>query len=183
MAIEKRSIGLFGMAGILAAALIIAGFVFAGDFLVSGKAVLTIDVMDKPVDLERLELTIDSISIQNENGDWVTLEVDLAQPFDLLALQYDSVTLSETAIPADTYTMIKMSVSSAVAHFADGTELPLTVPSNVLRILPKPELVLEGGSSTTVLVDLQPDDLSSIAISNSTNLRPVIKAIVPQSAD
>jgi hypothetical protein len=50
MSNEKRHIGLFGLTGVLVAALIIAGFVFAGNiFQASGKGVLTIQVMDKPV--------------------------------------------------------------------------------------------------------------------------------------
>ncbi len=49
-----RQIGLFGVAGVLVAALIIAGFVIGGNiFQVSGKGVLTIQIMDEPVELER----------------------------------------------------------------------------------------------------------------------------------
>jgi hypothetical protein len=37
---------------------------------------------------------------------------------------------------------------------------------------------LEGGGRVTVLIDLQPEDLNSMAISRNLNLRPVIKAMV-----
>ncbi len=49
-----RQIGLFGVAGVLVAALIIAGFVIGGNiFQVSGKGFLTIQIIDEPVELER----------------------------------------------------------------------------------------------------------------------------------
>src|SRR3990170_8394752 len=88
MSNEKRRIGLFGATGVLVAALIIASFVFAGNiFQASGKGVLTIQVMDKPVELKHLNITIDSVRIQGENG-WTDLTLKTEpEPFyfDLLA--------------------------------------------------------------------------------------------------
>ena len=54
------------------------------------------------------------------------------------------------------------------------------MPSDVIKVLLKPHLSLEGGGQVTVLIDLQPDDLNAIAISKSLNLRPVVKAVVPE---
>jgi hypothetical protein len=56
----------------------------------------------------------------------------------------------------------------------------LNVTSDVLKVLFKPYLSLEGGGQVTVLIDLQPDDMNAIAISHNLNLRPVVKAIVPK---
>ena len=182
MATEKQPLALFGVAGVLVAMLIIAGFAFAGNILAaSGTGLLTIQIMDKPVELKNLYLTIDSASIQKEDGEWIDLNLLMTEPFDLLALQQVSSTLSETEIPAGSYNMIRIHVSAASAVFAGETEhITLKVPSNVLKIFFEPQLVMDSGDATTVLVDLQPEDLDSIAISNSTNLRPVIRAIVPQ---
>jgi len=176
-----RHIGLFGAAGILVAALIIAGFAIGGTiFQVSGKGVLTIQIMDKPVELKHLNMTIDWVKIQDQDENWHNLTLK-SEPFyfDLLTLQNVSETLSETEIPAGNYTMIWMHVLTANATYTDDTDANLTVPSDVLKVLLKPHLSLEGGGQVTVLIDLQPDDLNSIAISHSLNLRPVIKAIVP----
>jgi hypothetical protein len=178
-----RQIGLFGVAGVLVAALIIAGFVIGGNvFQVSGKGVLTIQIMDKPVELDHLNMTIDWVKIQDENENWLNLTLK-SEPFyfDLLALQDVSETLSETEIPAANYTMIWMHVLTANATYPDGSVANLTVPSDAIKVLLKPHLSLDDGGQVTVLIDLQPEDLNSIAISQSLNLRPVIKAVVPYS--
>lgn len=180
MSNEKRRIGLFGATGVLVAALIIASFVFAGNiFQASGKGVLTIQVMDKPVELKNLNITIDSVRIQGENG-WVDLTLK-TEPFyfDLLELEDVSKTLSETEIPAGNYSMIQMHVLTANATYPDDTTAELNVPSDVIKVLLQPHLNLESGGQVTVLIDLQPEDLNAIAISHSLNLRPVIKAVVP----
>jgi hypothetical protein len=176
-----RQVGLFGVAGILVAALIIAGFVISGTvFQGSSKGVLTIQVMDKPVELDHLNMTIDWAKIQDQDENWYNLTLK-SEPFyfDLLALQNVSETLSETEIPAGNYTKIWMHVLTANATYPDGTVADLRVPSDTIKVLLKPYLSLEGGGQVTVLIDLQPEDLNSIAISRNLNLRPVIKAMVP----
>jgi len=186
-----RQVSLFGVAGILVATLIIAGFVISGTvfqessngggavFQGSSKGVLTIQIMDKPVELENLNMTIDWAKIQDQDGNWYNLTLK-TEPFyfDLLALQNVSETLSETEIPAGNYTKIWMHVLTANATYPDGTVADLRVPSDTIKVLLKPYLSLEGGGQVTVLIDLQPEDLNSIAISRNLNLRPVIKAMV-----
>jgi hypothetical protein len=176
-----RQVGLFGVAGILVAALIIAGFVIGGSvFEVSGKSNLTILITDKPVELDHLNMTIDWVRIQDENGTWYNLTLKTAPfYFDLLSLQNVSETLSETELPAGNYTMIRMHVLTANATYPDGTVADLRVPSDTIKVLLKPHLSLEDGGQMTVLIDLQPEDLNAIAVSHSLNLRPVIKAVVP----
>jgi hypothetical protein len=178
-----RQVGLFGVAGVLVAVLIIAGFVIGNNVLeVSGKGVLTIQVMDKPVELDHLNMTIDWVKIQDEGENWHNLTLK-TEPFyfDLLSLQNVSETLSETELPVGNYTKIWMHVLTANATYPDGTVAELTVPSDVVKVLLKPHLSLEDGGQMTVLIDLQPEALNSIAISRSLNLRPVIKAVVPYS--
>jgi hypothetical protein len=180
MSNAKRYTGLFGVAGVLVAALIISGFVIGSNiFQAQGKGVLTIQVMDKPVELDHLNVTIDWARIQGEDGNWVSLTLK-TQPyyFDLLTLQNVSETLSESEIPAGNYSMIQLHVLTANATYTDGTDTELTVPSDVIKVLLTPHLNLESGGQVTVLIDLQPNDHSSIAVSHSLNLRPVVKAVV-----
>ena len=178
-----RQVGLFGVAGVLVAVLIIAGFVIGNNvFEVSGKGVLTILITDKPVELVHLNMTIDWVKIQDAGENWYNLTLK-TEPFyfDLLSLQNVSETLSETELPAGNYTAIWMHVLTANATYPDGAVAELRVPSDVIKVLLKPHISLEADGQMTVLIDLQPDDLNSIAISRNLNLRPVIKAIVPYS--
>jgi hypothetical protein len=176
----KRKTGMFGAAGVLVAALIISGLVLGNNVIqAEAKATLTIQIMDKPTDLKNLNVTIDWLRIQGEGG-WVNLTLKTVNPFyfDLLKLQDVSETLSETEISAGNYSMIEMHVLAANATYVDDSTADLRVPSNVLKVQLQPHLSLEPEGQVTVLIDLQPDDSNSIAISHSLNLRPVIKAVV-----
>lgn len=180
----KRT-GSYGIAGVLIAVVIIAGFVAANNLLRPVKGTLTIQVMDKPVPLKHLNMTIDWVKIKDENGNWYDLTLtdpneDGTFYFDLLALQNVSETLSITEIPEANYTAIWIHVWSANATYPDGNTTDLYVPSDIVKILLKPSLSLEDGGQVTVLIDLQPEDMETIAISQSLNLRPVVKAIVPE---
>jgi hypothetical protein len=74
--------------------------------------------------------------------------------------------------------MIEMHVLTANATYPDETFADLKVPSAVIKVLLKPHMELDPEGKVTVLIDLQPENLNSIAISHSLNLRPVIKAVV-----
>ena len=176
-----------GTAGVLIAVVIIAGFVAGTYLLHPAKGTLTIQIMDKPVELQNLFVTIEGVQIKDDNDNWQDLALTNANEedvfyFDLLALEDVSETLSVAEVDEASYQMIWINVSSATAVYPDGEEDELTVPSNVIKVSFKPYLQINGGEEVTVLVDLQPDDLETIAISHSLNLRPVIKAIVPGTA-
>lgn len=188
---DIRHVGVHGTAGILVAILIIAGVV-ASSFqipslrlpsLVSDKGTLIIKIMDEPVRLKHLNLTIDWVKIKNESDQWISLDIKGDAPFyfDLLALQNVSETLSETEIPTGNYSKIHMHVLTANATYLNGETVQLSVPSNVIKVILKPHIRIEGESAITVLIDLQPEDEKTIAISHSLNLRPVIRAIVEGS--
>ena len=179
--------GYFGIVGILIAVVIIAGFVALNNLIQPVEGTLTIKIMDKPVELKYLNMTIDWAKIKDEEGNWYDLEIqdpdeDGTFYFDLLALQNVSETLSVTEIPEANYTAIWIHVLNANATYPDESTADLEVPSDVIKVLLKPHLTLEGGGQVTVLIDLQPDDLNSIAISHTLNLRPVIKATVPEQS-
>ncbi len=191
MADHSRDLGIYGAVGVLVAALIIASVVVGGVYLpslrlpsiASDKGRLIIEVMDKPVDLKHLNITIDSLSIQrveNETEEWIDLELlgDAPIYFDLLALQNVTMTLSDMEIPAGNYTQLKMHVLTANATYPDGTHFELRkVPSGYIRVLLKPHLEMRSAESVTVIIDLEPDT-AKIGISQSLNLKPTMKAIV-----
>ncbi len=191
MANGSRSIGVFAAAGILLAILIIGSIAIAGSMfpalrlpgLVSDKGRLTIKVTDKPAELKHLNVTIDWLSIlKDEDGSetWVDLELIGGTPiyFDLLALQNVSLTLSETEIPTGNYTMIRMHVLTANATYPDGSTIELNkVPSEYIKVILHPHLQMASGGEITITIDLEPET-AKIAISQSLNLKPTMKAMV-----
>lgn len=184
---EFRDAGIFAVIGVLAAVLIIAGVVAGGlrfpslrlPSIVSDRGRLIVEVIDKPVNLTHLNITIDSLSIQDEAGNWTDLQLIGGEPiyFDLLALQNVTKTLSDTEIHTGNYTMIKMHVLTANATYVNGETDDLRVPSEHIKVLLKPHLEMKSDGSITVTIDLEPE-WSKIAISNSLNLKPVLKAMV-----
>jgi hypothetical protein len=191
MANTIRNVGVFVAAGVLLAILVIGGIAIAGiqfpsltfPAFMSNKGRLTIQIMDKPVNLTHLNLTIDSLSIHrasDDNETWINLTLTGGKPvyFDLLALQNITLTLSDTTIPAGNYTMIRMHVLTANATYPDGTTVELNkVPSENMKIILKPHLIMTSGGAITLLIDIEPDQHNT-AISHSLNLRPVVKAVV-----
>jgi len=191
LADHSRDLGVYGAVGVLVAALIIASVVVGGVYfpslrlpsIASDKGRLIIEVMDKPVDLKHLNITIDRLSIQrveNETEEWIDLELLGGAPiyFDLLALQNVTLTLSDTEIPVGNYTQLKMHVLTANATDSDGVHFELRkVPSGYIRVLLKPRLEMRSAESVTVIIDLEPD---TVKISNfqSLNLKPTMKAII-----
>lgn len=183
-----RNMGFSAAVGILLAILIIGSIAVAGfkfpslklPSLLSNTGRLTVQVTDKPADLKHLNITVDKLLIQKSDGENITLDLKGGQAvyFDLLALENVTLTLSETEIPAGNYTMLRMHVLTANATRPDGTTFELNkVPSEWIKILLKPHLIMSSGGAITVTIDLEPDT-AKINISHNLNLKPTMKALV-----
>jgi|GEM_PF-790054 len=189
MSDSLRNAGFFAGIGVILAILIISTITIAGfkipslklPALLSNKGRLTVLVTDKPADLKHLNITIDQLLIQKSDGENITLELkggSEAVYFDLLALQDVTLTLSETEIPTGNYTMIRMHVLTANATRPDGTTFELAkVPSEWIKVLLKPHLIMQSDGAITVTIDLEPDT-AQINISQSLNLKPTMKAMI-----
>jgi len=183
-----RNAGFFAAVGILFATLIIGSIAVAGFKIPSlrlpgfltNRGTLTVKVMDAPTELKHLNITIDELEIQkadDNNETKVNLELIDDEPiyFDLLALQNVSLTLSRTEIPAGNYTMIRMHVLTANATYMDDSTEQLRVPSEWIKVLLKPHLIMQSDAAITITIDLDPDTTN---ISHSLNLKPTMKAMV-----
>ena len=189
MAINTKKISLYVFAGIAVAVILIATVYTSGIRLPSNSGsqnpitlgTLTISIKDAPVKLSTLEVTIDSIEVQSENNGWTKLpfiEGTQTVQFDLLVLQDISKDLSTTQLPVGDYSKIRLHVKDATATFTDGKTTVLKVPSDKIDIIVKFEI--KEGATTKVLIDMTAD---SVAISNSNNLKPVLKATVTPPTD
>ncbi len=176
----KRSIGLFGVSGVLVAVLIIAAFVTMGGIF-QAQAKITIKVMDAPTTIDQLWLTIDWIKIQEVDEGWIDISMtESPKTFNLFEFKDETLTLSdEVTISEGDYSMIQMHVQTASTTYGGND---LTVPSDVIKVLLLPQMHLEGGAGATVVIDLQLDDPNSIAISHSLNLRPIIRSVTQNDA-
>jgi len=180
MTFDARKVGLYGTIGVLVAALIIAGIVFSGLRLptfVPNTGTLIIKLTDAPANITHLNVTITSVSVQRVEDDtetWVDLAfVDSISSVSLDLLELENVTrdLSETVIDSGNYTKIRLSIGEANVTYAEGGSGPVRVPSGKIDV--KVHFEIESGGVRIVLIDMWVD---WIAISNSNNLRPVLKA-------
>ena len=193
MTINGKRSGLYAIAGVLVAVLIIASVAISGHTIPSLRfplfaptpppipdtGTLAVMLTDAPVNLTHLNVTLDSISAHRKgygNETWVDLVFinNVTEVyFDLLALQDVAMNLSITEIPPGNYTMIRMHIKTANATYANGNVTDLEVPSERISVIIHFEIV--QGETTKLLIDMQSN---WVAISQSKKLRPVLKAIV-----
>jgi hypothetical protein len=187
MAEDIRHVGVYGVAGILVAILIIAGIVTSSIHFPSlklpdsfaSKGTLVIKLTDAPVRLEHLDVNISSIEairIVDDAEERVPLsfvEGKLWVYVDILALQNVTMDLSITEVPPGNYTKLRMFITSANATFENGDEVELTVPPGKIDIIVHFEI--KAGETTKLLIDME---ANWVAISQTKRLRPVLKATV-----
>ena len=161
---------------IMVAVIVVASFQLAAIQAQPPTGTLNVMIKDAPVDLSKLEVTIDSLEVQSQEEGWISIPfIDGVESvrFDLLALQDVSLDLSTTQIPVGVYTKMRLHVRDATATYADETTNDLNVPSDKIDIIIHFEIIEDA--STTVLIDMTAD---FVAISATNNLRPVLKATV-----
>ncbi len=182
MGYDHRKLSLYGTVGVLTAALIIASVVFSGIRLptfVSKTGTLIVKLTDAPVELKHLNVTIGNLSaqrIEDGNETWEKLSfVDgVSEVYvDILALQNVTRDLSITEIPPGNYTKLRMTITTANATYINGETVDLRVPPGRIDI--KVHFEIRAGEITRLLIDMQAD---WVAISQSQNLRPILKAMV-----
>ena len=176
---EARKVGIYGIAGIALAALMVSGLYLSGVQFPSSATQtgnLIVLLTDAPVDIDHLNITIDSLSVKLKNESWIDLPFVNGKTevyFDLLALYNVTMELSDAEIPVGNYTKMRMTIKTANATFAGGETVDLTVPPGHIDVIIKFEI--ESDDVTVVLVDMQPD---WVAISQSNHFRPVLKASI-----
>ena len=178
-----RKVGVFGAAGVLVAVLIIAAVSMSGLKLpgfLSHKGTLKVMLTDAPVELEYLNVTISSLSLQREeNGEesWV----EIAPPFvtdepnvtvNLLELVNVTRDIATVEVDSGNFTKIRLEVEEAIAKRVGAVDWEeVRVPPEHMDIIVHFEI--EDGETIILLIDVTAE---WIAISQSGNLRPVLKA-------
>jgi hypothetical protein len=183
MAIKPRNLALNAVVGVAVAALIIAGIFASGIRLPTARTgTLLVLLTDAPVELEELNMTIESFATHHVEDGWRTIDLlNPEQEFNLLALQ-DGVTMKLALDPemnTGTYnkirlTIVENSVTALIAVEDGEDELrELTVPPGHIDVVTRFEI--DSGGITTLTVDIEAD---LFAISESNHLRPIITTSV-----
>lgn len=183
MKANGKRVGFYAISGVLAAVLIISGLLMSGIQLPSMRAMGTLMVLitDAPVDLDHLNVTIDSLMVRNvadENESWTSIPFSNGREevyFDLLALRNVTMELSISEIPSGNYSKIRMTIKTANATYASGETVDLIVPPG--RVDVKIDFEIKSDETTVLLIDMEAD---WVAISKTNRLRPVLKASVAQ---
>jgi hypothetical protein len=183
MATNRKRTGLYVTAGIAIAVVIIAAILASGvqfpgiNGSQSNTGTLFVSITDAPANLTNLNVTLSTMYVHNDDNDsWIQLGFTSGVTkvyFDLLALNNVTKELSTSAIPVGNYSKIRLGIESANATFADGTVMNLTVPPEHIDVIVS--FQIKAGQGTDLLIDMQAD---TAAISQSGNLKPVLKATV-----
>jgi hypothetical protein len=185
MATNGKRTGIYIIAGVIVAVMIIAAIFASGVEFPSNSSnkstlgSLRVSITDAPADLTNLNITVDGLYVNSvDSNSWIELNFTDNTPqvyFDLLALRNVTKDLSLAQIPAGNYSKIRLDVKTANATYTDGTTVDLTVPPGHIDVIIKFEVT--ENQETKLLIDMHPD---TVAISNSHDLKPILKATVEQ---
>jgi len=188
----KRSLGLRAFAGVLAATLIIVGVLWSGVTLPTSEnspslgtqqGTLTVLLIDAPVELDQLNVTVTQLAVHrveedDNDGEWIPLMEDGEEiTFNLLKYQDgETLELASEKLDFGNFTKIRMFISGANASYKTDpyNPIPLKVPSEKIDVIVKFELK-EEDDNVLVIIDMEAD---WIAINRNNMLRPVLKATV-----
>lgn len=176
MAMNRKQLGLYLFAGILAAIVIIGAVLGSGvqlpePYINTNTGKLQVYIKDAPVTLSNLWVTLSSLEVLGkDDSSWIELDFADGETvhFDLLSYQDRVKYLSTAELPVGSYSKTRLHVSDAEAVFSDDTEtkVPLKVPSDKMDIILKFDIV--EGETTQVIIDMTAEAAS---ISSSRNLK------------
>jgi hypothetical protein len=132
-----------------------------------GRGSISIGFTDAPVQgVTHIYITISNIMLQGTGN--TSVSYSSGTQFDLLGLLNVTKMLASAQIPAGNYTMIRFTITSAVATIA-GSNATLKVPSGEIKA--PMSFQIKKGATTTIVLDVSADMTN---ISASGNLRPVV---------
>jgi hypothetical protein len=162
-----------------------------------GGGRLNIQITDAPFPFDLVstaDVTIDRIEVHvsdspSQASGWMTLS-ETPQTFNLLDLQGGvTATLLNASLPAGTYGQIRLHVASATVTLTDDRQFDLNVPSgdpSGIKINPSPQIVVEGGLTTDLILDFDvgqsfvptpSGNPNSAAEIQGFNFKPVIRVV------
>lgn len=132
---------------------------------------------DKPMQVQALYVTINSIMFHNTNGEWVTCS-NASIKLNLASLVNTSTLVANCKLPNGTYNLVFLYVSSAQAT-VNGKTYSCKVPSGFIKVPLEPQpMVINGTSSYNVNVDMGAVNNVNITGNGECIVKPVVRASV-----
>ncbi len=155
------------IAVVVVVVVIVAGSAILFSALSAGQGSVSIGFTDAPAQgVTHIYITISNIMLQGTGN--TSMSYSSGTQFDLLGLVNVTEMLGSTQVPAGNYTMIRFTVTSAVATIL-GSNATLKVPSGEIKV--PLTFQVRSGATTTIVLDISADMTN---ISASGNLRPVV---------
>jgi len=135
--------------------------------------------------IEELNIVVTKVEVhladtEDEDGDWFTV-VEGSYPFELLSLEGVPATVGSSEVPVGKYTQIRITVEEAGTAVVDDQELPLTVPSDQIKIVNQPQFEVTEDETTVVTLDFDLSEAGTIVDQgDKITLKPTIKIEVTQ---
>ena len=153
----------------------------------SNVGTLEIWVTDAPpeYDIESIYVTVSQIDIHRagdeEEGEWLSIEITGDNPFDLLQLQASDLEelLAEAEVDVGRYTQIRLTFGTVDITMGDGSEPPeFVLPSGELKFVHPFEIF--DGETTILLLDFDVDKSIVETGADKIIFKPVVKLIIEQ---
>jgi|BEDMetMinimDraft_2_1075160.scaffolds.fasta_scaffold21428_2 hypothetical protein len=126
--------------------IVAAGGVFGYQYLSTGQVNVYVKVPSDP-----LFFTVNSVMIHSSSGSWITISNKTVT----FQLSSNLTMIASSRIPAGTYNEIRLYISSATFE-EGGTNLTVSVPSNVIKIPIVGGMKLSGGSGESLVITGNP---------------------------
>ena len=108
-----------------------------------------------------------------EGGQWITIPLSGANPFDLLKLQGVNELLGRSQLQAGRYTQIRLEISKVGVALGGGTLQEATVPSGELKFVRPFDVI--AGVTTDIKLDFDAQKSVNVTGSSKIIVNPVVK--------
>jgi hypothetical protein len=176
MAYEVRKIVIYGVTGVVIAAIIIMWFWPVSEEVkikplvalqeIPAYGIQVIKITDEPMDLIHLYVTIDGLEVKQMDGSWTRIDVLGGRTsLDLLRLQRSSVVADISNLDPGNYTNIRFQIVRGLEHtnatLANGDVIEVDIPSEKIQVMTPTIEVKE--KMETILLDLQVQPVGPLA--------------------
>ena len=165
-----------------------------------GDGTIIIYVTDVPPDeaVSNIMVTLSEVQVykesaeqepqlQDEEGEWITIDISGNATFDLLQIKGIEQFLGTSEVEAAKYTQVRLVIDTIQVKLGSGNLTDATLPSRELKIV-QPFYVV-AGETTALVLDFEADEMVTLpgagetfasARADKITVKPVVKLVVRQ---